>query len=49
MCHYSISPQLKNREKSHITEADAIRRWADDSVQSGRKLFNGGGGGFHYS
>lgn len=41
--------QLANREKSHVTPGDGIRKWAIESLSSGRKLFHSGGGGFHYS
>lgn len=41
--------QLANRERSHITEADDLKKWAKNSIIGGRKLFNSGGGGFHFS
>lgn len=41
--------QIITREKSHITEPDFIKTWANESLSNGRKLFHSGGGGFHYS
>lgn len=40
---------VKNRDLTNCVKSDDMKVWCNDTIRNGRKMFDSGGGGFHYS